>query len=402
MSTAGLLLCLWLLVAAHPAAAVDNGLAPTPPMGWNSWYAYRCGVTEAGVMRNAHALVDSGMAARGYRFVNVDGCWEAAKRARSGSLRADPTTFPSGMAALGRSIHALGLKFGIYTSAGPTICLHPQPGSYGHYRRDFRTFARWKVDYVKVDWCSAPPHRNPMRAYRAIHRAVRHAGRRMIVAVSTPGFRFPWRWAAAHGNLWRIADDANGTWDGVMSSLDADAPLWPYAAPGRWNDPDILQVGSSALTAVEERAHFSLWSMLAAPLLAGYDLGSASASTLETLSNREVIAVDQDPAGCQGRRVRTHKGVETWVRPLADGSWAVLLLNRRRGARRVAVRMDRVPGMPRSARYSVRDLWAHVGFEARASAAHPVTLAGHEAAMWRVRPLAHDSMREWGSRSDRP
>lgn len=365
-------------------------------MGWNSWYAYRCGVTEDGVMRNARALVSSGMAERGYRFVNVDGCWEARTRGPHGSLRADPVAFPSGMAALGRSIHALGLRFGIYTSAGRTICLHPQPGSYGHYVRDFRTFARWKVDYVKVDWCSAPPHRDPLRAYRQIALAARKAGRRMIVAVSTPGFRFPWRWAGRHGNLWRIADDANGTWAGIMSSLDADAPLWPYAGPGRWNDPDILQVGSPALTPTEERAHFSLWSMLAAPLLAGYDLGSASDSTLATLTNREVIDVDQDPSGCQGRRVRKRDGIETWVRPLSDGSWAVLLLNRRTRARRVSVRLGSVPGMPAASRYRVRDLWEHSEFETPSSAARHVTLAGHEAVMWRVRP-ASQSMRPYRS-----
>ena len=387
-----------LLMALLPgsASAIDNGLARTPPMGWNSWYAFRCGVTERGVLANAQALVDSGMARRGYRYVNVDGCWEAPTRSRHGALRADPVTFPSGMAALGRAIHGLGLKFGIYTSAGPTICLHPQPGSYRHYRQDFRTFARWKVDYVKVDWCSAPPDGDATRAYRAIARAARGAGRKMIVAVSTPGFRYPWRWAPDHGNLWRIADDANGSWAGVMSALDADAPLWPYAAPGRWNDPDILQVGAPALTPVEERAHFSLWSMLAAPLLAGYDLPSLSDASIAAMSNREVIAVDQDPAGCQGRRVGVRDGVETWVRPLAGGSWAVLLLNRRARVQRVSVRADRIPGLPPTSRYWVRDLWEHSSRPVRARQAIDVELAGHEAAMWRIRPVGGYALHEWG------
>jgi alpha-galactosidase len=373
-------------LAAPPAHALDNGLARTPPMGWNSWFSYRCGVTEQGVLANARALVDSGLAARGYRFVNVDGCWEARKRTSGGTLRADPAKFPRGMAALGRSLHAMGLKFGIYTSAGATICLHPQPGSYRHYRQDFRTFARWKVDYVKVDWCSQPPKRTQQETYRDVARAAAHAGRRMIVAVSTTGTRKPWRWAAAYGNTWRIANDADGTWSGVMSSLDADAPLWRFAGPGRWNDPDMLQVGSHTLTETEERAHFSLWSMLAAPLLEGYDLSTASAATIATLSNAEVIAVDQDRAGHQGRRVRAAGGVETWLRRLADGSRAVLFLNRR-GARQVSVRVDRIPRMPAAARYDVRDLWAHTTVEVAAGEVRRLELAPHEAAMWRVTPL---------------
>jgi alpha-galactosidase len=374
------------LLAASPASAAAAGLARTPPMGWNSWYAYHCGVTEQGVLANAQALVDTGMAARGYRYVNVDGCWEARHRTRGGYLKADPRTFPSGMAELGRKLHALGLKFGVYTSAGRTICLHPQPGSYGHYRRDLRTFARWKVDYVKVDWCSEPPHRDQIRAYRAIHEAARHAGRHMVVTVSTTGTRKPWRWARRFGQTWRISADANGRWDGVTRSLDADAPLWRYAGPGGWNDPDMLQVGSPGLSTVEARAHFSLWSVLAAPLLAGYDLTSASPESLATLTNDELIALDQDRGGHQGRRVRRKGGAETWVKPLADGSRAVLFLNRRAGAQQLSVRLDGVPGMPHAKRFTVRDLWAHVSRELDAGEVLQVDLAGHDAVVWRVTP----------------
>lgn len=357
-------------------------------MGWNSWYAYRCQVTEAGVLANAKALVDSGMAARGYRFVNVDGCWQAPTRAKSGKLRADPVTFPSGMAALGRAIHAQGLKFGIYTSAGRTICLHPQPGSWGHYAQDFRTFASWKVDYVKVDWCSRPPDGNPLvRTYRAIARAAAKSGRRMIVAVSTPGTRRPWRWAPPFGQLWRIGHDANGSWSGIMQTLDRDAPLWPYAGPGRWNDPDMLQIGSEALTPTEERAHFSLWSMLAAPLLAGYDLTSLSSDRIAILRNREVIAVDQDRLGLQGRRVRSAAGVETWVKPLRGGARAVLFLNRNESAQQLLVSPRQIPRLPRATRYSLRDLWAHTTVEAGADEVRTLDLAPHEAVVWRVRAL---------------
>ena len=181
------------LAFAAPAHARDASLSPTPPMGWNSWYAYGCRVTERDILANAHALVDSGMARAGYRYVNVDGCWEAPARSPDGELRADPAAFPSGMAALGRMLHAMGLEFGIYTSAGRTICLHDRPGSYPHYRRDFRTFARWGVDYVKVDWCNPAPGQHLRTAYRAVARAAADAGRPMIVTVSTPGISEPWR-----------------------------------------------------------------------------------------------------------------------------------------------------------------------------------------------------------------
>jgi alpha-galactosidase len=374
------------LTTAAPAHALNNGLARTPPMGWNSWYSYHCQVTEQGVMANAHALVDSGLAARGYRYVNVDGCWEAPKRSRGGYLRADPKTFPSGMAALGRSLHAMGLKFGIYTSAGRTICLHRQPGSYNHYARDFRTFANWKVDYVKVDWCSEPPKGVTQQAtYKRVARAAARAGRKMIVTVSTTGTRKPWKWAARFGHTWRLANDANGSWAGVLAQLGADAPLWRYAGPGGWNDPDMLQVGGPGLNDVEGRAQLSMWSVVAAPLLAGYDLTAASPESLATLGNPDVIAVDQDRLGRQGRRVRRAGGVETWVRELAGGQRAVAFLNRTGSPRTLTVHVEAIPRVPAAARYSVRDLWTHATRSVAAGEDVQVDLAPHEAVMWRVK-----------------
>jgi alpha-galactosidase len=372
------------LAAAPTAHALNNGLARTPPMGWNSWFTYRCNVTEQGVMANAHALVKSGLADRGYRYVNVDGCWEADERSRGGDLQADPMTFPSGMAALGRRIHSMGLKFGIYTAAGRTICHHRQPASYDHYHQDFRTFARWKVDYVKVDWCSEPPKMTQQQAYKRIARAAARSGRKMIVTVSTTGTRRPWRWAGRYGHTWRINPDANGSWASVMQAADSDAPLWRHAGPGGWNDPDMLQVGGPGLSDTEGRAHFSLWSMLAAPLLAGYNLTSASPASVATLANPEVIAVNQDRRGRQARRVRSKAGAETWVRPLADGSQAVLLLNRGGDLRRISFRLDRIPGVKARARYSVRDLWAHTTRAVVAAEVQKLDLRVHEAVMWRV------------------
>ncbi|MEA2352857.1 MAG: alpha-galactosidase, partial [Thermoleophilaceae bacterium] len=369
-----------------PAAALDNGLARTPPMGWNSWYTARCDVTEEDVLRNAHGLVDSGMAALGYDYVNVDGCWEALERDQNGELAANPQTFPSGMAALGRAIHAMGLRFGIYTSAGFTICVHPQPGSWDHFKKDMRTFARWKVDYVKVDWCSPPHGSDPRKVYPRVARAAARSGRTMLVTVSTPGFKKPWRWAGRYGNSWRISADADGTWGGVTRSLDADAPLSSYAEPGSWNDPDMLQVGSRVLSADEERAHFSLWGMLAAPLLEGYDIPSLPFDSLAVLKNTDVIRVDQDARGVQGRRIRKRNGVEVWVKPLVNGAVAVAVLNRSGRARSVKVRLSKVPGLPSSADgYVAKELWRKERLVLAADAALRAFVPKHGVAMWRVR-----------------
>lgn len=354
-------------------------------MGWNSWYVYRCsGLNERVVLDNARALVRSGMAAAGYRYVNVDACWQAKHRDRHGALQANPATFAGGMAALGRKLHAMGLEFGLYTSVGRSLCDHALPGSYGHLDQDLRTFAAWGVDYLKVDWCSLARGERPRAAYAAVHRAAARAGRPMLVTVSTPGIDHPWRWAAHDGNSWRIAPDLTGSWRSVLSVLDADAPLWPYAGPGGWNDADILQVGNNHLTGTEERAHLSLWSMLASPLLAGNDLRTMPDSVRATLTNPEVIAIDQDPAGKQGRRLRATGGHELWLRPLSAGSWAVLALNRTAHDYSTTVSLSELPGVQRASSYSVRDVWAHTS-KTSSGEVH-LEVPSHGVSMLRVHP----------------
>ncbi len=385
--TAALALTLAAFVAAAapgPARALQNGLARTPPMGWNSWYPFHCAVTEQDVLENAQVLVASGMAAAGYRYVNVDACWEAKHRDGHGHLQANPRTFPDGMAALGLKLHAMGLKFGLYTSAGSHLCDIALPGSFRHYNQDLRTFASWGVDYLKVDWCSKLPRGSkPQKVYAAIARAARHAGRRMITTVSTPGVDKPWRWAARDGNSWRIAPDLTGSWPSILRVLGADAPLWPFAAPGAWNDADILQVGNGRLTDEQERAQISLWSVLASPLLAGNDLRLMTPALLATLTNPDVVAVDQDPAGRQGRRVSTHQGHEVWMRSLADGSSAILVLNRTGTTASVSVKLASLPGVRKAEQYEVRDLWSHVETTSTGLLTLPVPATG--VVMLRVR-----------------
>ena len=374
------------LVCAAPAAAQHNGLARTPPMGWNSWYAFHCRVNEQNVLDNANALIGSGMASAGYRYVNVDGCWEARTRDANGALQANPSTFPDGMAALARRIHALGLKFGIYTSAGRTICNHPQPGSFGHFKQDLRTFASWGVDYVKVDWCNPGPGEHPQPAYAAIAAAARSSGRRMIIAVSTIGLERAWTWAGRDGNVWRITRDAMSNWRSVLRIAAADAPLWRYAGPGGWNDADILQVGNGRLTLSEDRSQLSLWSMLASPLLAGNNLPAMSPAVRSVLTNRDVIAVDQDPLGRQAQLLQSSGGHQVWLRRLANGSRAVLVLNEQDRRASVNVDLPTLSGMPAASSYTLRDLWTHAtrttGGRLR------LNIAAHGVVMLRVRPAA--------------
>jgi alpha-galactosidase len=387
---ARLLLAAALLLAlcAPPAQALDDGLARTPPMGWNTWHEFRCSPTEQIVHRNADALVQYGLAAAGYRYVNLDDCWMALERDSADRLTANPDRFPSGVPALAKYVHGLGLKFGIYTSAGPRTCAHPYPASYGHYDLDFRTFAEWKVDYVKVDWCDPPPGPPRPKAeqwYAKIHRAFTRAPRKMIHTVSIPGTHRPWLWGPRMGHSWRIAADATGGWDQILHQLDADAPLWRYAGPGHWNDPDFLQVGNGSLTPTQERSHMSLWSIIAAPLIICCDVTEMSDDSRAVLGNRDVIAVDQDKLGRQGRRVKSHGGVETWLRPLAGGQYAVLLFNRGAAERSAGLRPSGLSGVPAAKRYRLRELWTGERSSLAKGDLLRAELPGYGVAMWRMR-----------------
>ena len=339
-------------------------------------------------MRNAQALVDTGLRDLGYRYVNVDGCWQAVKRDGHGNLQPNSETFPSGMAELGRRIHALGLRFGIYTSAGYRICTHPHRGSWNHFRKDMRRFAAWEVDYVKVDWCDVPKDSDPRDVYPRVARAAAESGRTMLVTVSTPGVRKPWRWASRYGNTWRISADADGTWRGVTATLDVDAPLARWAGPGGWNDPDMLQLGSPALSLTEQRSHFSLWAMLAAPLLEGYDVPSLDPESLAILKNERVIAVNQDRRGRQARRARRRNGLETWVKPLRRRERALLFLNRSGRERTAKVTLADVPGLRDAPLYSTRELWTGEVALKEPEDELRATVPPHGVAMWRIEPRA--------------
>ena len=375
-TSALLLSCAFLFSAspAHaqhqpPAPLPPNGLALTPPMGWNSWNKFACNVSEDLIKSMADAMVSSGMKDAGYQYIVIDDCWQV-RRDSSGNIVADPQRFPNGIKAVADYVHSKGLKFGIYSDAGTATC-QGRPGGRGHEFQDARTYASWGVDYLKYDWCNTGTQ-DAAASYRTMAEALRVSGRPIVFSICEWGTHKPWLWGAeVGGNLWRTTDDIEDRWsgrkqwpggsccsNGVLDILDQEADLYSYAGPGHWNDPDMLEVGNGGMTPAEDRAHFSLWCLLAAPLITGNDLRSMSAETKEILTNREVIAVDQDPLGRQARRVWKDGDSEIWSKELQDGSRAVILLNRGPSEEQISVAWHQI-GYPDHLAAKVRDLWAH-------------------------------------------
>jgi alpha-galactosidase len=365
-----------------------NGLAQKPPMGWNSWNKFACNVNEKVVRDMADVIVANGMKGAGYEYVVIDDCWHGTRDA-SGFITEDRTRFPLGLKALGDYIHSKGLKFGIYSDAGTKTC-GGRPGSQGHEYQDAQQYARWGVDYLKYDWCSTGV-RNPEEAYALMSDALKASGRPILFSMCEWGNSKPWLWASKIGNMWRTTGDITDKWQGkynyswgIASIVDMNEPLWPYAGPGHWNDPDMLEVGNGGLTDVEYRAHFSLWAMMAAPLIAGNDLATMTDATRTILLNRDVIAVDQDPLGKQGHRVTDKGDLEVWSKPMADGGRTVLLWNRGTTPARIAAEWPAL-GLPGKLRLKAQDLWTKKNL-GQVSARYEADVAPHGVVMVRLKP----------------
>lgn len=369
--------------------ALPNGLALTPPMGWNSWNKFACQVDEKAVRAAADAMVASGMRDAGYQYIVIDDCWQVDRDAQ-GNIIVDGKSFPSGIKALADYVHSKGLKFGIYSDAGTNTCAG-RPGSWGYEFQDARQYAEWGVDYLKYDWCNNGGQ-NSAAAYSRMRDALKACGRPIVFSICEWGSTKPWLWAKDIGNLWRTTDDIQDAWEvkkgqgglGVVQIIDQQAGLEAYSGPGRWNDPDMLEVGNGGMTDTEYRSHFSFWCLLAAPLMAGNDLATMTPATREILTNREVIAVDQDPLGRQGSRVRDDGDLEVWARPLADGSRAVILLNRSAAPAAVAVGWTEL-GYPKTIEAKVRDLWQHKDLGAF-KGSFQATVPPHGVVMVRITP----------------
>jgi alpha-galactosidase len=387
---------LWLVImalAVTPAVGhtLDNGLAKTPPMGWNSWNKFACkGLNEKVVRETADAMVSNGMKDAGYQFVILDDCWQTGRDA-NGNILADAERFPSGIKALADYIHSKGMKFGIYSDAGALTCAK-RPGSIGHEYQDAKQYANWGVDYLKEDWCSTLPGQNSESSYTLMRDALAASGRPIVFSICEWGSTKPWLWAGPVGNLWRSTGDIQDCWDckktwggnGVVQIIDQMNGLETYAGPGHWNDPDMLEVGNGGLTKEENRAHFSMWAMFSAPLLAGNDVSNMTADTKEILLNKEVIAIDQDTLGQQARRVKKTGDLEIWSKQLQDGGRAVALLNRGPVATKMSVAWTDI-GYPDGLSASVRDLWnaKDVG---KQSGAYSAEVPSHGVVMVTIKP----------------
>ena len=325
----------------------------------------------------------------GYEYIVIDDCWQVS-RDDKGNIIPDSSHFPSGIKAVADYVHSKGLKFGIYSDAGTGTCQN-RPGSRGYEFQDARQYAAWGVDYLKYDWCNHSTQ-NSEASYATMRDALAKSGRPIVFSLCEWGSTKPWLWAKDVGNLWRTTGDIIDKWDGkakwggngVVQILDLQDGLESYAGPGHWNDPDMLEVGNGGMTTTEYRSHFSLWCLMAAPLMAGNDLNHMSDDVKAILINKEVIAIDQDPMGVQGRRVKKEGDLEVWSKQLHDGSRAVALLNRGSGETKISVSWVDL-GYPTSLKAHVRDLWAHKDL-AEANGSFSASVPSHGVVMVTLRP----------------
>ena len=350
-----------------PPAVLERQSGPPvvpPPMGWNGYNHFHLGVTAAIVEAEARALVRSGMKSAGYDYVNLDGGWDLPARAPDGSLQADPAKFPSGIAPVAAYVHSLGLKFGIYTSAGLENCAHSSAGSYGHYQHDAATFAAWGVDFLKLDWCVIPYAEFPGQTHRQVSMmlaremevALHDTGRPILLDVNDWARSSSTGWARGLATMWRVAPDIQDTYRSLVGNFIRDADLAGTARPGGWNDPDMLEVGNGAMSTAAYQAQMSLWAELAAPLIAGNDLTQMTPETQAILTNAAVIRVDRDPLGVQGSPVSVRDGHWVLTKPLADGSRAVVLFNATALTATITSTTADV-GLRAPATYRLQDLW---------------------------------------------
>src|SRR6202049_3340065 len=383
------------LTAPLLLSAQDKGLASTPPTGWNSWNKFGCNVSEDMIRQMADGMVKSGMKDAGYQYVVIDDCWQV-ERDQSGNIVADAQHFPNGIKALADYVHSLGLKFGIYSDAGSLTC-QKRPGGLGPEEQDAILYASWGVDYLKYDWCNTTTQ-DAKSSYANIRQALDASGRSIVLSICEWGAAKPWLWGKeVGGNLWRSTGDISDRWEGstkwpdgsccsngMLVNLDLQVGLASYAGPGHWNDPDMLEVGNGGMTDTEYRSHFSLWSILAAPLIAGNDLRNMRPEIQDILTNKEVIAVDQDSLGREGERVGKDGKLEVWAKQLKDGSRAVVLFNRGGTEEKITAAWDTL-GYPDHLAASVRDLWQHRDL-GKFTGKFSSSVASHSVVMVTVKP----------------
>lgn len=383
---------------------LQNGLALTPPMGFNNWARYQCGddFNENTFIRIADTLVNNGLAAKGYVYITVDDCWMKKERDADGNLVVDDTRFPNGMKWLGDALHQKGLKFGIYQNGGTQTCAG-YPGSFGYFQQDANLFAEWGVDYIKFDFCNPPPTAEgstfevlTRQIYSEMSAAITASGRPMIFSESAPAYFVGGEdytkvmdWVGLYGHLWRVTNDipnhnTTDKWEGIISNYEGNVTLAAYAGPGSWNDPDFLIIGDddNDLATIEQRSQMSLWAIMAAPLILSTNVDSLTSSDLAILGNEDVIAIDQDSLGIQGTRVLSENGVDVIAKRLSNGDIATALFNKENpNAVNATIHADTI-GFNSPGCYSVKNLWT--GIVTQTTDEITVNLPEHDTALLRV------------------
>ncbi len=365
------------------------GLAMTPPMGWNGFNRFYVHVDAARVEAAARALVASGMKAAGYVYVNLDGGWDLHDRNADGSLEPDPNKFPLGIRPVADYVHSLGLRFGIYTSAGVRNCAGSSAGSYGHYLEDAATFASWGVDYLKLDWCRIPYKDFPgltnsqvgQRLASEMAQALAATGRPIVYDVNGWADDAPWSWAPRVAHMWRTTPDIQDRYVSMVWNFTHNVGRFGEARPGGWNDPDMLEIGNGGMSVTEYRSQFSLWAEMAAPLIAGNDLTIMSPMTRSILTNDAVIAVDQDPMGFQGYSVANAGGHWVLTKPLANGDRSVVLFNQTEKPATITTSAAQV-GLHTGLDYMLVDLWN--GTASDTTDVISAVVPAHGVAMYRI------------------
>jgi len=382
------LFALLLLLLGSSSMGQTTQIAATPPMGWNSWNHFADKIDDAMVRAQADAMVSSGMRDSGYIYINIDDTWEGQRDAQ-GVIHTN-SKFPD-MKALADYVHGKGLKLGIYSSPGPKTCAGFE-GSYGHEEQDAQTYAAWGIDYLKYDLCSfgeimkgagspEAAHKMMIDAYTKMHEALLKTGRPIVYSLCQYGADHVWRWGASvGGNSWRTTGDISDKYSSMTAIGFEQAGLAKFAGPGHWNDADMLEVGNGGMNEEEYRTHMTLWALLAAPLLAGNDLSTMKPETIAMLTNREVIAIDQDRLGEPADRVWAEGSQEIWARPLADGSKAVGVFNRFSWPQTIGINFHDL-GYKGSVK--ARDIWAAKDLGALPSH-YTARVAGHGVLLLRV------------------
>ncbi|MEV0094903.1 ricin-type beta-trefoil lectin domain protein [Streptomyces sp. NPDC050738] len=371
------------VASAPQAAALENGLARTPQMGFNNWNTTGCGsqFNEAMVKGIADIFVSKGLKAAGYTYVNLDDCWALPSRDASGNLVPDPVRFPNGIKAVADYVHSKGLKFGLYSSAGTKTCAsNGFPGGLGHEKQDATLWASWGVDYLKYDNCNNTGADAQTR-YKTMGDALKATGRPILYSICEWGSNQPWNWAPPIGNSWRTTGDISDNWSSMIGKAHENQPLAPYAKPGAWNDPDMLEVGNGGMTDTEYRTHFSLWAQMASPLLIGSDIRSASPATLTILRNTDVIAVDQDSLGKQGTVVSSSGGLVVMSRQLSNGDRSITLTNEN-GSPATVSTTAAAAGLPAASSYRLANLWSKA--VSSTTGAISASVPAHGTVMYRV------------------